>query len=823
MERKLDLSRLTDEEAKHVWAVIQRDFNVRKTEEDRMGDLRTKIQKEDSKRELLGSQRHLSDSLCICCLQPFKFLVSSRRRCLDCEMFTCKSCSRYNKKEHGWVCDGCRMTRVLKMGTAGWYHDNVRNRFKRFGSAKVMRSLYKRLNADGGRGDDAQSMPDSHSYMYNGVEDDHGEDDGQRYRAMRKGKRLLSVHPLDFDPEDYFPRSRRASMQMQEDRGYRNSVDYDMYNHRVSRRSSLDRYAMRPDDYAESRMVRTRSLSKVGSSVARQIYVDTSDEDDYPRYPPMYAQPPYRRRHSQASLQEKPGQVKPINKLNKRMLAIESVLSRLEDKMMNASVTLSGQNEEEKLRKKLSELAGNLSDRVLSSDDERRVALDSVKDKDLSSSSNEMLTEAQKRSAAAALCDLTTEVLRTINATENAMVEFGLAEPLDRAHLVATVAKQADNAFRELEENVYMAAGKSYQLETKLKKLEQSSESCFGGTADSELSELEDVVALTTARVLTAESEVSDIESKIAALNAAGRKVSGSSKQKKSPLDSSKKRSHVPESLLGVQQKYHEATASNAQLRKDKSALMYQVEVLKEELSDEEEALWESRRRCDSISKGFIRASYGPHTGFNRASYGPHTGLIRASYGPHTGFIRASCGLHTGLIRASYGLHTGFIRASYGLHTGFIRASYGLHTGFIRASYGLHKGFIRASYGPHTGFIRASYGPHTGFIRASYGPHTGLIRASYGLHTGLIRASYGPHTGLIRASYGLHKGFIRASYGPHTGLIRASYGPHTGFIRASYGPHTGLIRASYGLHTGLIRASYGLHTGFIQASRGLPD
>lgn len=39
--------------------------------------------------------------------------------------------------------------RVLKIGTVGWYHDNVRNRFKRFGSAKVMRSLYKRLNGDG--------------------------------------------------------------------------------------------------------------------------------------------------------------------------------------------------------------------------------------------------------------------------------------------------------------------------------------------------------------------------------------------------------------------------------------------------------------------------------------------------------------------------------------------------------------------------------------------------------------------------------------------------------------------------------------------------
>lgn len=39
--------------------------------------------------------------------------------------------------------------------------------------------------------------------------------------------------------------------QMQEDRGYRNDLDYDMYNHRVNRRKSLDRYAMRPGTYTQ--------------------------------------------------------------------------------------------------------------------------------------------------------------------------------------------------------------------------------------------------------------------------------------------------------------------------------------------------------------------------------------------------------------------------------------------------------------------------------------------------------------------------------------------------------------------------------------------
>ncbi|CAL8406763.1 unnamed protein product [Arctogadus glacialis] len=515
MENKLDLSRLTDEEAKHVWDVIQRDFNLRKAEEDRLGELKTKIEKEDTKRELLGSQANLADSHCIRCLQPFKFLINNKRQCLDCQLYTCKGCSRYNKKEHGWVCDNCRMTRVLKIGTLGWYHDNVRNRFKRFGSAKVMRSLYKRLNGDGGRDDDTQSMPDvGQRHTYNGVEDDHAEAEAQRYKMMRKNKRLLSVHPMDFDPEEYYPPypvSRRQSFQQYQDErgGYRNDLEYqnEMHNHRMNRRKSLDRYAMRPEDYA-------RSLSKISSSVARQQYVDTSDEEDMPRYAgPHQPAAPFRRRNSKASSQENLGQPPPINELSKRMSAIESLLNRLEEKMVSPDEEDGqkppGGTEEEKLRRKLRQLAGNLSDKGLSSGEEEAgkklpsfmakgtSAKNStparvLKDPELSSSSDEIPTEGQK---------------------------------------------------------VYVAAGKSFELETKLKQLEHNAKNRFGGGAtDSDLSELEDVVAKTAARVQSTESEVSDIESKIAALNTVGldkkKKISGSQQRKRSTQDPSARSSN---------------------------------------------------------------------------------------------------------------------------------------------------------------------------------------------------------------------------------------------------------------------------------------
>lgn len=65
----------------------------------------------------------------------------------------------------------------------------------------------------------------------------------------------------------------------------------------------------------------------------------------------------------------------------------------------------------------------------------------------------------------------------------------------------------------------------------------------------------------------------------------------------------------VQDSLAEVEERYRKAMVSNAQLHNEKTTLMYQVETLKEELSDMEELLWESRRHCDHSNK------VGGHTG----------------------------------------------------------------------------------------------------------------------------------------------------------------------------------------------------------------
>ncbi|XP_027493118.1 melanophilin isoform X8 [Corapipo altera] len=532
MGRKLDLSKLTDEEAKHVWEVVQRDFDLRKKEEERLEELKCKIDQESSKREFLTNQSHLNETHCVHCLQPFKFLLNSKRQCLDCQFYTCKNCSRYNKKEQGWVCDPCRLSRIVKVGSLEWYYEHVRSRFKRFGSAKVLQSLYGRLqpgqgvnSAFLGLHDRVYSLPDINSECQLLTSCDAGDDsddedhvlrgaEAERYSRMCKTKRLLSVHPFDFELDsDYSAQSRRQSAQLspaasspdafQSFTDFPNSAegasqesriaDADLVFHHVLQEQGP---GMSPPEQHFSTQVRLtvnsrrRSLErnpKPGGSwnePSQSRYsadMDTSDEDvkgaQFPAYPPHHT-----KRRNRASSQENISHSgNQIHELNTRMSAIERILNRLEEKILvhsHKSPAPESQTdpdaEEEELKKKLEELASNISDKEVSSEEEKHEEKKRAKKPEMSSSSDDMARDAQK---------------------------------------------------------VYLTAGKTYRLEKTLKELEEGAQ--HSGTTDSELSELEDKVASAAAQVQQAESEISDIESRIAALSAAGLTVKSVEKAKK--------------------------------------------------------------------------------------------------------------------------------------------------------------------------------------------------------------------------------------------------------------------------------------------------
>ncbi|XP_003207422.1 melanophilin isoform X9 [Meleagris gallopavo] len=464
MGRKLDLSKLTDEEAKHVWEVVQRDFDLRKKEEERLEDLKCKIDQESSKREFLTHQSHLNETHCVHCLQPFKFLLNSKRQCLDCRFYTCKSCSRYNKREQGWVCDPCRLSRVVKIGSLEWYYEHVRSRFKRFGSAKVLQSLYGRLQP-GQKGNSAllglhdrvYSLPDINSEYQlpanGGTGDDSDDEDDALHGA--EAECYNRSFPDFSGPAEDAPRETRLE-----------EADLAAVFHILREQ---EQHLSPPEQHFSTEVrltlnARRRSLdrgSKPGSPWMEQprspysADMDTSDEDVKGAPKLAACLPHHLKRQSRASSQENIS-----HNSGSQSPATESQLDP--------------DAEEEELKRKLEEFTSNISDREVSSEEEEREERKGVKRPEMSSSSDDMASEARK---------------------------------------------------------VYLAAGKAYQLETTLSELEEGARHC--GTTDSELSELEDKVASAAAQVQQAESEISDIESRIAALSAAGLTVKPVEKARK--------------------------------------------------------------------------------------------------------------------------------------------------------------------------------------------------------------------------------------------------------------------------------------------------
>ncbi|XP_078233521.1 rab effector MyRIP isoform X4 [Pogona vitticeps] len=150
MGRKLDLSGLTDDEAEHVLQVVQRDFTLRKKEEDRLSEMKQKLDEEGDKCSILSKQHSFNERCCIRCCSPFTFLINTKRQCQDCKYNICKNCSSYQRKEKAWICNVCQQARLLRAQSLEWYYNNVKSRFKRFGSAKVLKNLYRKHQLETG-------------------------------------------------------------------------------------------------------------------------------------------------------------------------------------------------------------------------------------------------------------------------------------------------------------------------------------------------------------------------------------------------------------------------------------------------------------------------------------------------------------------------------------------------------------------------------------------------------------------------------------------------------------------------------------------------
>ncbi|RXN28213.1 rab effector [Labeo rohita] len=107
-------------------------------------EMKQELEEEGSRCLLLSKQHKFNEHCCIRCCSPFTFLLNPKRPCLDCQYNVCKSCRTYSQNERGYICGACQKSRLLRTQYLEWYYNNVKSRFKRFGSAKVLKTLYRK-------------------------------------------------------------------------------------------------------------------------------------------------------------------------------------------------------------------------------------------------------------------------------------------------------------------------------------------------------------------------------------------------------------------------------------------------------------------------------------------------------------------------------------------------------------------------------------------------------------------------------------------------------------------------------------------------------
>ncbi|XP_049744484.1 melanophilin isoform X4 [Elephas maximus indicus] len=421
MGKKLDLSKLTDEEAKHIWEVIQRDFDLRRKEEERL--------------------------------------------------------------------------EVVKVGSLEWYYKRVRARFKRFGSAKVVRSLSWRLQA-GDLPAQVHSLPGVQICLVsvidgpeqtpgeNGGDSEQTDEDedvdaaGKPQSGGSKKKRLLAIHNLNLeDDSDDFTQSRHHALHLSsvltavdgpqpltDDPGADETTLQDTVAVEADRGAPGSQ--PRPEEQRDGPSTARRhsfaelyppgdacgaalgEAATAGTNRRDQLLpqyladVDTSDEDSV-------------RAHRMATHHAKWRSQTPS-----------------ESQPLVTVVHTDTDLEEETLRRKLEEMTSNVSDQGTSSEEEEG--------QDTSAESN--------RSASSG----------------------GLPGVAPK---VSATGRQRDRWDTELQ------GPQDHAPPTR--------------TTDEALSELEDRVAVAASQVEQAESEVSDIKSRIAALQAAGLTVRPSGKPRK--------------------------------------------------------------------------------------------------------------------------------------------------------------------------------------------------------------------------------------------------------------------------------------------------
>ncbi|XP_076087561.1 uncharacterized protein LOC143057986 isoform X3 [Mytilus galloprovincialis] len=149
--RQVNMGQMNEEEFEKILQVLQKDFELRQKEQDRLSKIQEDIEEENQKATVLSQKTKLNENVCIRCCRSFGIIFNRKQTCQVCKLYICKSCCLYDRENKGYICHTCAEARELKMKSCEWFYDNVSKKFKRFGSAKVVRTLYKQKRKDSAR------------------------------------------------------------------------------------------------------------------------------------------------------------------------------------------------------------------------------------------------------------------------------------------------------------------------------------------------------------------------------------------------------------------------------------------------------------------------------------------------------------------------------------------------------------------------------------------------------------------------------------------------------------------------------------------------
>ncbi|XP_041467384.1 uncharacterized protein LOC121417713 [Lytechinus variegatus] len=107
---------------------------------------------------VLSRQQQFNEKHCICCFSSFGFILNRKIQCQVCRFFICKNCRAKSEKKEDILCIACVQQQELQVRACEWFYAQIRAKFRRFGSAKVVRSLYKRDKERGSGSEDEDSQ-----------------------------------------------------------------------------------------------------------------------------------------------------------------------------------------------------------------------------------------------------------------------------------------------------------------------------------------------------------------------------------------------------------------------------------------------------------------------------------------------------------------------------------------------------------------------------------------------------------------------------------------------------------------------------------------